>query len=119
MILCPFCAYINGLSDWRPNPDSYYHEHEEVPHGFRHLESSGGFLTNEFKVYPKVDSDMFDKVEMEIVDPVVKDQLSFLIDKVVCDICMMVNHHNGSIIATKELDEKEKLFRLYMRGSKK
>lgn len=119
MILCPFCAYLNGLSAWKPKLESYYHEHDEVPHGFKHMESSGGLLTEDYKVYPKDDSDMFDKTEMEIVDPITKNQLSFLTNKIICDVCMINLYCNESLIVTKQLDEKEKLFRVYMRMNKR
>jgi hypothetical protein len=83
------------------------------------MECSGGLLTDEFKVYPKEDSDMFDKIEMEIVDPTIKNELSFLTNRIICDICMMIHYHNGSMVVTKQLDEKEKMFRIYMRSLNK
>ena len=119
MILCPFCAYLNGISDWRPKLESYYHEHEEVPHGFRHMESSGGLLTEDYKVHPRDDSDMFDKIEMEYIDSATTNQLSFLVNKIICDVCMMNAYCNGSMVVTKQLDEREKLFRIYMRSNKR
>ena len=118
MHICSFCAFLNGMSTWKPKIENYYNENYEVPHGFKHIDGSGCSLTNDYKAYPREDSDLFDKTEMEIIDINVKKELSFLINNIVCDICMFRHLYEGSIKVHKQLDENEKMFRIYMRGLK-
>ncbi len=119
MILCPFCAYLNGLSEWKPKLESYYHEHDSIiPYGFIYLDDSGGLMTNDFKIYPRNSSDMFDKTELQIIDQETIKRLSFLKNKIVCDICIMDMYLLEKCIVLKQLDEKEKLFRIFMRNQK-
>jgi hypothetical protein len=116
-VLCPFCLYINDLSQWKPKLESYYVEHDTIPHGFTHIENSGAKLTHEYKLEPRADSDMFDKSELLIVCPRVKRKLIFWLDKYICDICLYQLYSENNCIIVRELDENEKLFRLFMRKS--
>ena len=116
--IVPFCAYLNGFHSWKPDVESYYHEHDDIPHGLKHIDNSGAVLTDEYKLYPRDDSDMFDKTKMIIIDGEIKDELSFLCNRIVCDVCLFRLYHNGSIVVTEELDANEKLFRMFMRNNK-
>lgn len=116
MILCPFCAYLNGYTKSKPKKESYYHEYDHtVPYGFVHIEDSGAVLTNEFKLHPRKASDLFDKPELQIVDEDIKKTVSHYF-KILCDICIFDMILKNECIVLKELEENEKLFRLYMRN---
>lgn len=116
MLLCPFCAYLNGFSLFKPKKESYYNDaFSSEPFGFRNIDESGALLDDNFKLYPRSASDMFDKIELQIVNQDVKDSLSMTSFKIVCDVCLFNMYGNNDCIVLKELNENEKLFRLYMR----
>ena len=117
MILCPFCAYINNISSTKPNVNSYYFE-KDPPHGFKHLEKSGAFLTCDYKLYPRIDSDLFYVKELHITDPILKDRFAYYLDKFICDICAYQIYESNGCIVIGEMDEQEKLFKLFMRNNK-
>ncbi|AYV77218.1 MAG: hypothetical protein Barrevirus19_13 [Barrevirus sp.] len=111
---CPFCLYINGLSKWKPKLESYYSERDIVPHGFTYMENSGAKLTTDYILIPRLDSDMFDK-KLQIIDQNVKNELKFWLNKIICDICLFQIYSENNCVVVDQLDDKEKLFRLFMR----
>ena len=115
MILCSFCAYLSGYSTSKPKLECYYHEHGEIPYGFINIDNSGAILTKDFTLLTRNSSDMFDKIELQIVDENRKKIAS--IYKIICDICLFDMQIKGECIVLKELDEKEKLFRLFLRSN--
>ena len=124
MRLCPFCSYINGICDHEPDIRSYdsidIHDpnwFDNVPHGLKHLKTSGAKLTKDFKLIPQNDSDVFDKT-YQINDPDEQKRLEFWIDKIVCDSCFMNIVSSDKCTVISQLSENQKLFRIYMRQQK-
>ena len=116
MILCAFCAYLSGYSSTKPKLESYYHEHEPIPYGFTNMDDSGATLTEDFRLLPRQSSDMFDKTELLIVCNERQKMIS--VYKIVCDMCLFAMMFNGECVVLKELDEKEKLCRMFLRNRK-
>ena len=118
MHICPFCAYINGLSQSRPKAENYnLLDNTNLPHEFIHLETSGAHIFDD-KVIPRNDSCFFNKTEMLLIDQKTKDNMIFLPNKILCDVCLMNLYLDNKLVVVGELSEQEKLFRLYLRGLK-
>jgi len=113
MHICPFCAYINGISKIKPNIECYNDTLE-----LKYIDTFGAYITHDYKVIPRNDSCFFDKTEMLIADQETKDNINFWINKILCDSCLMNLYLNNKLIIVSELSENEKLFRIYLRGLK-
>jgi len=127
MHVCPFCAYINGISKIKPNIECYNDTLElkyidtsgaHITRGVALLTHGVALLNHDYKVIPRNDSCFFDKTEMIITDQETKDSMKFWINKLLCDSCLMNLYLNNKLIIVSELSENEKLFRIYLRGLK-
>ena len=122
MILCRYCAYINGLSKNLPNLISFFDDSdldnpeviELMETKKRSIEKGGAKLTSDYKLIPRNDSDFFDRT-FQIINDESKEKVKYWIDKLVCDVCILALDDYNGLKVIDQLDEKDKLFRLFMR----
>ena len=115
MFLCPFCAYINGLSE-KPKLQSYSHDTnnpnwvQSIPHGLKCLENSGAKIIDNFLV-PRDHSDLFYITKLVFN----WNKKHYFIGDLICDPCLLRLYSNNDCSGVETLSEHEKLFRLFMR----